>query len=129
MRRTSVQQDVDAVRAVAKKLCLGPIEPTLVKLANHTTIRLAPLPLIARVRAIALHDHAGEDLARELSVAEHLVSRNAPTVRPATGIDPGPYFAAGCVMTLWAFMPHRAVKSNADRRLATLALQRWHVAL
>ncbi len=128
VRRVAVQQDIDAVRAVAEKLCLGPIEPTVVKLANHTTIRLAPLPLIARVQFIATHTQAGEGLARELSVAKYLVSQNAPTVRPAMGIDPGPHFAAGCVMTLWAFVPHRTVNNTADRRLAALALERWHAA-
>ena len=128
MARMSGREEVEAAKAVAVKLCIGPIQPIVVRLAKHTTIRLAPLPLIARVRSVFPPDQPSEDLARELLIARYLVSRQAPTIRPATDIDPGPHVENGCAMTLWEFMPHRAAGAKTDMQMAAQALQQFHEA-
>jgi hypothetical protein len=117
-----------AVRAVAARLRVGPIEPVVVALAKHTTVRLAPLPLVARVQSAVSPSQAGGSLASELSIARYLAFRQAPTVRPATGIDPGPHLEGRCAMTLWEFVPHRAAETEADMQLAARALRRFHRA-
>lgn len=118
-----------AVRAVAARLRVGPMEPVVVALAKHTTIRLSPLPLVARVQSAVSPGQAGESLASELSIARYLAARQAPTVRPATGIDPGPHLEGRCAMTLWEFVPHRAAEGEADLKVAAQALRQLHNAL
>lgn len=128
MARMSVGEEAAAVKTVATKLCVGSVEPAVIKLAKHTTIRLAPLPLIARVQSAVPYDQAGGSLASELLIARYLAFQQAPTVRPAIGIDPGPHFENGCTMTLWEFVPHRAAESEGDMRMAAQALRRFHEA-
>lgn len=128
MARMSVGEELAAAKAVASRLRIGPVEPVVVKLAKHTTVRLAPLPLIARVRSATCPAQAGKSLASELLIARYLAFRQAPAVRPAIGIDPGPHFENGCAMTLWELVPHCAAESEADTRMAAQALRRLHEA-
>ena len=103
---------LEAVTGVAARLGLGPVSPELVSVAEHSIVRLAPLPLVARVRSSIDAADARTRLAREIAVARHLVARGAPVTRPAAAIDPGPHVWARCAMTFWEFAPHRAARGR-----------------
>ena len=126
--RATTAEELTAVAGVAAELGIGPIKPVVLSLAKHSIIRLAPLPLVARLRSAGGIAQARTDLARELGVASYLAARNAPVIRPARSIDPGPHVSGRCAMTIWEFTPHRAAASDADAWLAARALQRFHAA-
>jgi hypothetical protein len=126
--RATTAEELEAVAGVAAGLGVGPVTPVVVSLAKHTIVRLAPLPLVARVHSRAGLSEARAGLAREVSVAGYLAARHAPVIRPAGSIDPGPYVRGRCAMTIWEFTPHRAVASDADAWLAARALRQFHEA-
>jgi Ser/Thr protein kinase RdoA (MazF antagonist) len=68
-------------------------------------------------------------MARELTIAGALGSLDAPTVRPAATVDAGPYFANGCVISLWDFAPGRAADEDADGTAVARSLRDLHQAL
>lgn len=127
MTRATTTEELAAVAGVAGDLGIGPITPVVVSLAKHSIFQLAPLPVVARLRSFG-PARARADLARELGIARHLAARDAPIVRPARGIDPGPHLRGRCAMTLWEFMPHRPVASDADAFAIALALRQFHEA-
>ena len=126
--RATTSEELEAVAGVAAELGVGPVTPVVVSLAKHTVVRLAPLPLVARVRSTVGLGEARADLAHEVSVANYLAARHAPVVRTARSIDPGPHVRDRCTMTIWEFTPHRAVASDADAWLAARALRQFHEA-
>ena len=126
--RATTAEELEAVAGVAAGLGVGPVTPVVVSLAKHTIVRLAPLPLVARVHSRGGLSEARAGLAREVSVAGYLAARHAPVIRPAGSIDPGPYVRGRCAMTIWEFTPHRAVASDADAWLAARALRQFHEA-
>lgn len=129
MPRKLPADELEAAISVAKRLGLAPLAPSIVKLARHTTVRLAPYPVIARIQSAAAPDQAAASLAHELSIACYLAARHAPAVRPTHTIDPGPHHADSCVMTLWEFIPHRPPRGAADTRLAAHALAQFQQSL
>jgi Ser/Thr protein kinase RdoA (MazF antagonist) len=65
----------------------------------------------------------------ELTIATHLASRRAPSVRPACEVGAGPYLENNCAITLWEFVEGRPVATDADERLAAASLREVHSAL
>jgi len=129
MGRKSIDAELNAVTAVAAKAGLGAVDPEVLRLAKHTTVRLAPHPIVARIRSAGPADDIRENLARELAIASQLAVRAAPTVRPTARVDAGPYLEDGCAITLWEFVAGRHAESEADALLAARALLRVHEAL
>ena len=121
--------EADAVADVAAQLGLGPVVPTVLSVAEHAIIRLAPHPVVVKLRSAGLSDEALVALGREGRIAAFPAKRQAPVVRPARIVDPGPHVRAACAMTLWDLVDHRAVGDEADARLAAHALQRIHEAM
>src|SRR5205823_7735547 len=109
--------ELQAASAVAANLGLGRVEPVVVSRSKHTSIRLDPLPIIARVQSASSGDSAYESAAREVAIASGLASLGAPTVRPVGDFAPGPHVQDGCVMTLWDAVRHRPIK-RGERVLA-----------
>lgn len=114
------------MRSLAARLGLGEVEPAVLKLAKHTTLRLGPL--VARVQSSVEPALATATMAREVAVAHHLFQRSAPAVRPAVEPASGPYEVGGCIVSLWAFADHRAADER-DAGAAGAALGEVHAAL
>jgi aminoglycoside phosphotransferase (APT) family kinase protein len=129
MLRLSLQAEFAAAQAVAVKAGLGSVTPRLLHLGNHTTVRLAPWPIVGRIASGTSFDFSHEGLTRELVVASHLASRGAPAVRPTTQIAAGPYLENDCAVTLWDFVEGQAVATQADEAMAAASLKRVHTAL
>src|SRR5438093_9280759 len=100
MGRESIDAELNAVKAVAAKVGLGAVDPEILRLAKHTTVRLAPHPIVARIRSAGSVDDIRESLARELAIASHLAVRAAPAVRSTAKVDAGPFLEDGCAITL-----------------------------
>jgi aminoglycoside phosphotransferase (APT) family kinase protein len=118
-----------AATSAAAKAGLGVVTPHMLHLGDHTTVRLAPWPIVARIASGTSFDVSREKLTRELAIACHLASRGAPTVRPTTTPAPGPYLEDDCAITLWEFVDGRAVSTEADEIAAAASLQLVHRAL
>lgn len=129
MLRLSLRAELTAATTVAAKAGLGFVAPEVLHLGNHTTVRLVPWPIVARIASGTSFDFSHEGLARELMVARHLASREAPTVRATTKTAAGPYLEKDCAITLWDFAEGQAVATQADEIMAAASLQRVHSAL
>jgi len=127
--RKSVETELAAARAVARRAGLGAVEPQILKLAKHTSVRLTPLPIVARIQSNESLDQAHASASRELTVAGHLAARGAPSVRPASEVGPGPYVENDCTITLWKLLDGRAAGDDTDALLAARALKAVHAAL
>ena len=130
MRETvDVSEAVRAAARVADRLGATGVTSRLLHHSNHISLRLEPLPLVARVRRLS---HGGETvLARELAVVEHLAERHAPVAPPWGDAPAGPHVEGAFGLTLWQFIDHRPVddESQADVIAAGLTLREIHRAL
>src|SRR5437773_159602 len=104
------------------------VTPVILKDSNHTSIHLAPFPVVARVVAPSVGQGASAALSAELSVAEHLARAGAPIVAPTIDVPPGPHLAADETMTLWQFVAHRPAEES-DGPVAAEGLREIHGAL
>src|SRR5690242_8626952 len=121
-----VQHAIRAAADAARRLGAGTIEPTLLAASNNISIRLAPLPVVARV--FANDATAAARAARELDVCHHLARKGAPVVPPSIDLPTGPHAADGLTLTLWQFVEHRPA-GDADSQDAARALRMVHAAL
>jgi hypothetical protein len=127
--RPSPEEDVAAAVACAHELGLGAVEPVVLKLAHHTSVRLAPWPIVARVDSSGDVERNLPFMRRELDVAQHLARAGAPTVRPTHDPAPGPHVQGRCAITLWDYVEHRPATEEADIAAAGAALRDVHAAL
>lgn len=127
MSRKSLDVELDAATALAQRIGLGSVEPVILKLAKHTTVRLAPHPLVARIQSDESGDCAYSKACRELTLASHLASCSAPAARPAIQAG-GPHVENDCVITLWEFAAGRAATAK-DGIAAARALKAVHDGL
>jgi hypothetical protein len=127
--RPPPEEDVAAAAACARDLGLGTVEPVVLKVAHHTSVRLAPHPIVARVDSSAALDRIVPAMRRELDVAQHLARAAAPSVRPTVDPPPGPHVQGGSAITLWAYVDHRPVRGRVDLAAAGAALRVVHAAL
>jgi Ser/Thr protein kinase RdoA (MazF antagonist) len=108
---------------------LGVVKPQVLHLGNHTSARLSPLPVVARIASGTSFDFSPASLERELTVGRHLADCDAPTVRPISEAPPGPYLKNDCAVTLWEFVDGREPATEADEFMAAASLQLVHTAL
>jgi len=127
--RPSPDEDVAAAVACAHAVGLGLVEPEVLKLAHHTSVRLAPWPIVARVDSSGDVERILPFMRRELDVAQHLARANAPAVRPTIDPPPGPHVQGRCAITLWDYVEHRPASEEADIVAAGAALRDLHAAL
>lgn len=97
---------IRAVGALASRLDLK-VSPRILKDSNNTIVHLAPLPLVAKVGTSHFRDASLEALDRELDVARHLASKDAPIVIPSADPPAGPHRVEGLIVTLWRFYEDR----------------------
>jgi hypothetical protein len=129
MLRRPLETELKAASLAAAKAGLGPVTPEAVHLGNHTTARLWPLPVVARIASGTSFDFSPASLAREIEIGRHLADRHAPAVRPIRDAPPGPYLGDDCAVTLWELVDGRAAASEADEFMAAASLRRVHAAL
>ena len=129
MLRLPLEVEFAAASAAAERAGLGLVTPELLHLGNHTTARLNPWPVIARIASGTSFDFSQGSLGRELKVAAYLASHGAPAVRPAAEVAPGPYLENDCSITLWEFVQGRAASTERDACMAATSLQLVHTAL
>jgi hypothetical protein len=129
MLRRPLKTELRAAIVAAGKAGLGPVTPEVVHLGNHTTTRLWPLPVVARIASGTSFDFSPASLPRELGIGRHLADRKAPAVRPIRDAPPGPYLENDCAITLWELVQGRAVATEADEFMAAASLQRVHAGL
>jgi Ser/Thr protein kinase RdoA (MazF antagonist) len=132
MTRARTQQAaVGAAMAVAERLGAEVSDPVVLRESNHISVRLGSLAIVARVVPIAGDSQVVARLARELSVAQHLVRRAAPVVSPSTELPAGPHVHGEFGLTLWQFVEHaRADEDDADDiAAAAAALRHVHQCL
>src|SRR5206468_537750 len=82
------ERAIRAAVAVADRLGMTSVTPVILKDSNHTSIHLAPFPVVARVVAPSVGQGASAALSAELSVAEHLARAGAPIVAPTIDVPP-----------------------------------------
>ena len=129
MLRQPLSTELAAAIRTASKAGLGTVTPEVLHLGNHTTVRLRPWPVVARIASGTSFDFSDGSMERELGIGAHLISRAAPSARPATFVDPGPYIHGDCAISLWNFVDGRPVSSEADVRMAATSLHAVHSAL
>ncbi|HUZ11701.1 MAG TPA: phosphotransferase [Caulobacteraceae bacterium] len=129
MERPGPEHDLAAVTELALTLELGPIWPEILKLAHHKSVRLSPLPIVARVQSSAPCEAAAGTMERELALARRLVGVGAPVVAPIQDPPPGPYVLGDCAVSLWSYVEHRLPRGEADAMGAAAALRMVHAAL
>lgn len=124
-----VRQEIAAAEALAAEIGLGPVSPRIIKLAKHTTLKLDPLPIVARIQTNATPALPYGNAEKEVRTAAYLAVRSAPTVRPTSLVHAGPYVEDGYVINLWDFVRGRPVADRAEARQAATALKEVHQAL
>jgi len=117
---------VRAAAEIADRLGIRHVALELLNDSNNVSVRLAPLPVVARIFS-APPDRAAR-AARELAVARHLAAKGAPVVRPTAAFPAGPHHVDDLVLTLWEFVPHRPAEES-DSEPAARALRAVHDAL
>jgi len=127
--RPSPEEDVGAAVAVARELGLGRVQPVVLKLAHHTSVHLAPWPIVARVDSSFSLERMAPLMRRELEVAAHLAARGGPAVRPSVDPPPGPHVHGRAAVTLWALVEHRPARGRRDEIAAGRALADLHRCL
>jgi hypothetical protein len=118
-----------AASEVVRRLGGAPAESVILHRSQHITVHLPAIATVARISIDTAANTAR--LTRELAVARHLASRNAPIVAPSELYPPGPHVQDGFVMTLWPYVPHDvADDDNAEHvTSAAKALHQVHGAL
>src|SRR5579875_2989544 len=91
----------EAALGVATRLGIRAQDAVILADRNNTVVWLRPAPVVAKVGTSHFGDVGLESVERELAVAEHLASHQAPCVRPARDIPPGPHHCQELVVTLW----------------------------
>lgn len=129
MPRQPLEFELAAASKAAATAGLGTVTPELLHLGNHTSARLAPWPIVARIASGPSFDHSDGSIGRELSIGNFLARRRAPAVRPADIAEPGPHFVDGCAVTFWTFVDGTSVTTAFDERMAAAALRTLHEAL
>lgn len=129
MRRQPLDVELAAATRAAAEAGLGPVTPEVLHLGNHTSVRLTPWPIVARIASGTSFDLSEAGIGRELTVGTFLARRNAPSVRPASRVSPGPNFQDDCAITFWEVVDGRGVVSEADERMAAASLKDLHSAL
>lgn len=127
--RPGADHDIEAARALAARLGLGAVAPEILKIAHHTTLKLAPLPVVARIQSGDPVEAAGPWMAREVGLARALADAGAPVAAPTRNPPPGPHVEDGCVISLWDFVEHRRADDEHDALAAAEALKAVHAAL
>ncbi len=103
------------------------VSPRILKDSNNTIVHLDPLALVAKVGTSHFRDASLEALDRELDVARHLASKEAPIVNPSADVPAGPHRAENLTVTLWQFYEDQG--SPGDDTLFGPLLARIHDAL
>jgi hypothetical protein len=129
MLRLPLRTELSAATALAERLGLGVVTPEVLHLGNHTTAKLNPWPIVARIASGTSFDFSHDGLSRELAIATHLAAHEAPSVRPTTEVDPGPHGDGECAVTLWQFIDGRVVTTEDDAFAAAASLKLIHSAL
>lgn len=129
MLRQPLELELAAASEAAATAGLGTVTPKLLHLGNHTSVRLIPWPIVARVSSGPSFDYSDGSIERELTIGNCLAGRLAPSVRPADIEEPGPHFVDGCAITFWAFVEGVPVTTEFDERMAAAALRTLHDAL
>jgi len=119
---------IEAAADVARRLGAAAIEPRVLMDANNVSIRLDPLPVVARVFLPGPFQSGLAGVAREVAIARHLAAKNAPIVPPCVDPPAGPHIVGDLAVTLWQFMPHRPA-AESDSNQAAAALRAVHAAL
>ncbi len=117
---------MEAVLELASRLDLE-VSPRILKDSNNTIVHLSPLPLVAKLGTSHFRDASIEALDRELDVARHLASKDAPIVCPSAETTAGPHRIADLIVTLWQFHEDRGAPED-EGALGPL-LARVHKAL
>jgi hypothetical protein len=125
--RPSPDHDIAAAKALAERLGLGVVEPQVLKLAHHTTLKLGAAPIVARI--LSGEPAAAPRMAGEVALGRSLANAGAPVVAPTRNPRPGPYVEPGCIVTLWDFVDHRRADETRDALAAAEALKAVHAAL
>ena len=128
MPRSSVFEEMSAVKSICQQIGFGQVVPTLLKAAHHTSLLIAPHKIVARVQSGEPIATASECAGREIVVTRYLANRSAPTLAPLPDFA-GPYVRAPTVVTFWPYADRRRAASEADASVAAMSLATVHQAL
>ena len=117
--------EVEAAVSIARAHGVRCDDPVVLSDAWYVLVHLQPAPVVARVSTEAAGAGSG-DVAAELSVAQHAVSRGAPVVPPSNVLDPGPHELDGRTIAFWTFVTE---DGEADPAVAGEGLRAIHEAL
>lgn len=128
MPRSSVFEEISAVKSICQQIGFGQVVPTLLKAAHHTSLLIAKYKIVARVQSGEPIAKANECAGREVVVTRYLADRGAPTLAPIADFG-GPYVRDSIVVTLWPYADQRRTASEADASVAAMSLAKVHKAL
>lgn len=128
MARSSILEEMSAVKSICQQIGFGPVTPTLLKAAHHTSLLIASHEIVARVQSGEPIATASERAGREIVVTRYLADRCAPTLAPIREFA-GPHVRPPTVVTFWPYAKHRRAASEADASVAAMSLATLHQAL
>jgi hypothetical protein len=99
---------VRAAVAVAAAHGVSGTDPVVLRDGSNVLVHLAPAPVVARVAALTalVRPDVTATLAKDLALAAHLASRDAPAVAPSGELPAGPHRWQGRSLTFWTYVPH-----------------------
>jgi hypothetical protein len=97
---------IKAAKIIAEEHGARPGYPIILRDSNHTIVHLTPEPIVAKVSVDKRFRHYSSSLEREVLVSRLLAEADAPVVRPATTLPPGPHYINGVELSFWDFCPH-----------------------
>jgi hypothetical protein len=105
-RSALTKRAVDASVSVASSYGISVDDPYILADAYSVRIHLRPTPIVARVSTITcvLRSPIDSWLAREISVAEFLLSKGAPVVPPSDLLPALPHYRDGLFMSFWRYV-------------------------
>ena len=115
---------VQAAISIAARYGIVDCTPTILRDSHHTSVHLAPFPIVARV---ATTPETATGLANEVTVVRYLLQAGAPVVAPSAALPPGPHVHDAATLTYWTFVEHRTGHEVAPAAAAA-ALQALHEA-
>ncbi|MBD1910876.1 MULTISPECIES: aminoglycoside phosphotransferase family protein [unclassified Leptolyngbya] len=123
-----LQRALDAASAIARNQGLQFERAITLQNQSNIIAHLSPTPVVARVMGSTSTIRQGDAwFTREVAIAQHLMTHEAPIIPPTTLLKPGPHYHDGFILSFWKFV--QVLPEPFDPTQAGQALRQCHTAL